>query len=471
MKKNFSMLLAACAVFAIGAQNYFSALDKIEIINGENLAINQSIHLKTKLLSDKMLLDAIYTIKGDNEIALIDGSILSALAQGKVTVIATSGSLVCEKTFSISTYKRVCGASMRCRFCGPTSAWVDFNEATGEIVNIQIPGCGHLGILDEYGKRFCSESKKVQMDFIGLTAQSAINRIPSNSGDVAEAVIDACNRFLNPPNFAIRNYQTMMTGRYLANNHYFAQINSDKFVETKILAEYPQGCARVVKEDVFNGEKLTWANGVYSMTQKVGNSSYKVSHNVIKAETPGIVLIEYSCGGESILDAIEIYQNFTTTLNGSDSYGKVAYSPKKLMDYSLTYRVLGDKAMNFPGGTAGPTVVDVTIDRDNRLIQNIRIIAHSDSTYLADPWEYSGKFIATGNKLYDIATYCTKFKGLNADTAITKYMLSTSKVKGGLIVEGGIADVVSGTTRTTNAIISAVNAAIEQFGKDIPKVN
>jgi hypothetical protein len=175
------------------------------------------------------------------------------------------------------------------------------------------------------------------------------------------------------------------------------------------------------------------------------------------------------CGEDSVLDTLEIYENFTTTLSGSDSYGKVVYNPAHLLGYMLTYRVLGDKAMNFPGGTAGSTVVDVTIDRDARTIDNVHVAAHSDSTYLANPWEYSGQFIATGNKLYDIATCCAKFRGLSAETTIVKYALTTAKAKGGLIVEGGVADVVTGATRTTNAIISAVNAALEQFTKDVPR--
>jgi Na+-translocating ferredoxin:NAD+ oxidoreductase RnfG subunit len=58
---------------------------------------------------------------------------------------------------------------------------------------------------------------------------------------------------------------------------------------------------------------------------------------------------------------------------------------------------------------------------------------------------------------------------LSTDAPIAKYALTTAKAKGGLMVEGGIADVVTGATRTTNAIISAVNAALEQFNKDVPK--
>lgn len=469
MKKTSIIFLLSCLIVALGTQAVFAQPGVIEIINTEHLAIGQSIELKTKLLSDRMLVDAVYSIKGDSDIAIIEKNSLTARGQGSVTVAAIDGSAVCEKTFTISPYKRVCGASVRCRFCGPTCAWVDYNEKTGEIVNIEVSGCGHIKVLDDYGKRFCSESKKVKMDFIGLTAAGAINRIPSNSGDVAEAVIDACNRFLDPAGFSIRNYQTMMTGRYLANNPYFAAIDTDKAIETRILAEYPEGCAAIVTEDVYNGTKLTWSKGLFTATQKSGNASYKVSHNVIKAISSGIVLVEYRCGDDSVLDALEIYDNFTVGLGGSDSYGQVVYHPTQLMDYLLTYRVLGDKAMNFPGGTAGPTVVDVTIDRDARIIDSVRVAAHSDSTYLADPWEYAGQFIPTGNKLYDIATYCAKFKGLSANAPVAKYALTTAKAKGGLIVEGGIADVVTGATRTTNAIISAVNAAIEQFGKDVPK--
>ena len=469
MKKAIVVLLVTGLLFVLGAQTAFAQQNSIEIINAEHLAIGQSIELKTKLLSDRMLVDAVYSIKDDSGIAIIEKNSLTARGQGLVTVVATAGSAECEKTFTVSPYKRVCGASVRCRFCGPTCAWVDFNEKTGEIVNIEVSGCGHIKVLDDYGKRFCSESKKVKMDFIGLTAAGAINRIPSNSGDVAEAVIDACNRFLDPAGFSIRNYQTMMSGRYLANNPYFAKIEGDKVVETRILAEYPEGCAKIVTEDVFNGTKLTWGKGVFTATQKSGNASYKVSHNVIQALTPGIVLVEYRCGNDSVLDALEIYDNFTVGLSGSDSYGQVVYHPTHLLDYSLAYRVLGDKAMNFPGGTAGPTVIDVVIDRDDRRIESVHVAAHSDSTYLADPWEYSGQFIPTGNKLYDIATYCAKFQGLSTDAPIAKYALTTAKAKGGLMVEGGIADVVTGATRTTNAIISAVNAALEQFNKDVPK--
>ena len=56
-----------------------------------------------------------------------------------------------------------------------------------------------------------------------------------------------------------------------------------------------------------------------------------------------------------------------------------------------------------------------------------------------------------------------------ADTAIAKYVLTSQDAEGGVPVEGGIDMTVTGATRTPNAVIAAVNAAIEQFKADVPK--
>ena len=96
-------------------------------------------------------------------------------------------------------------------------------------------------------------------------------------------------------------------------------------------------------------------------------------------------------------------------------------------------------------------------------------VEHSDSTYLANAWEYNGNYAATGNTLYDIAAFLAQFKGKSADTAIAKYVLTSQDAEGGVPVEGGIDMTVTGATRTPNAVIAAVNAAIEQFKADVPK--
>ena len=56
-------------------------------------------------------------------------------------------------------------------------------------------------------------------------------------------------------------------------------------------------------------------------------------------------------------------------------------------------------------------------------------------------------------------------------SATASYALSSSKegIVGGVVVDGGVDMVVTGATRTPNAIISGVNAAIAQFNQDIAK--
>ena len=132
------------------------------------------------------------------------------------------------------------------------------------------------------------------------------------------------------------------------------------------------------------------------------------------------------------------------------------------------YRVLGDKAMNSPGGTCGSTVIDVTVDIPSRTIFSAKIAAHSDSTYLSSGWEYGGGFVEAGDALFDINVFMNKLTGLSADEVINPYALSAKEVVGGTIVEGGVDMIMTGATRTPNAIIYALNEAIEQFQSDYP---
>lgn len=212
-----------------------------------------------------------------------------------------------------------------------------------------------------------------------------------------------------------------------------------------------------------SNDTVTYAAGASTSTFiKDDGEEYSITHQVVYANNPGIVVLAYTYGDVTVYDALDIYENFTLDLSGNDAYGQVV-STMNSDDSTITYRVLGDKAMNFAGGTCGSTVIDVTIDTTTDTIKEVHVVEHSDSTYLANPWEYDGGFANVGELIYDINSYTDKFTGLSATTPITPYTLTSDGVDGGTIVDGGIDMVVTGATRTPNAIIAGVNAAIEAY--------
>ncbi len=394
------------------------------------------------------------------ENVLLDGDVLLALAAGDVKVELADGTVA---TYAIAPYTRLCGAVVNEAFPGPVAVWVDFNAATGEIAYVEIAGMGNPVVMEGYGADFAA--LQTQKDaFLNLKAAD-VAADAALTGVLADAVKDACARFVKASDFTIRPYQSMMVDRYVINNPHYAELTESKTLATAIVGAYPADAAVVETADVGNymGGLATTAFGDFSVT-----------HSAVKAQKAGLAVISYKEGENEVLCALDIYDNFTLypeVLSGSDSYGKVVAFPADLTADRLTYRVLGDKAMNFVGGTCGSTVIDVTIDRATRTIADVHIAAHSDSTYLSDNWEYGGGFVAVGEFLYDINAFCSKMIGMSADAPITGYTLSSAKesIVGGVVVDGGVDMVVTGATRTPNAIISGVNAALAQFALDVAK--
>ncbi len=436
-----------------------------EIENDARLVINQEIELSAGE-------NAEFSIVEGEDLAVLEGSTLRALATGDVTVEAKVGDDVSTKVFTITPYTRICGAAEKTNFAGPVCVWVDFNAATSEIAHIEIVGMGQPDVLAGYGEEFAA----LQSERLPLCGRKAdeVAADDTLTDALGAAVQDACKRFLDPAAFTIRPYQSMAVDRYLANNPHFDDRTEDAVIEARVVAAYPENCLVRVEEDVVKNENSTWKNGVIETKFKNGETEYTVSHNAMLAKAPGMALVEYSFDGKTVLDAVEIYDNFTLypeALSGSDAYGHVVTMPADLTADTLTYRVLGDKAMNFPGGTAGSTIVDVTIDRASRTIADVQVVFSSDSTYLSNAWEYGGNFAPVGEFLYGIPAFAHKIVGMSADTPIVRYTLSDQKanVVGGTVVEGGVDMVVTGATRTPNAVIAAVNAAIEQFVADTAK--
>lgn len=433
------LMLLGCVAFAEGAEP-------------TALVINQHVAF-----------DGDVVVTEGADLVAVDGNTLYALAAGNVTVQVTKDGATAEQTFAIAPYTRLCGAVVNEAFPGPVAVWVDFNAATGEIAYVEISGMGNPAVMEAYGADFAAMQAEKDA-FAGCKAADVLADETANTV-LAAAVKDACARFVNAADFTIRPYQSMMVDRYVINNPHYAELSENKVLATTIVGAYPADAAIVETADVgsYPAGQATTAFGDFTVT-----------HGVVKAQKAGIAVISYKEGENEVLCAVDIYDNFTLypeVLSGSDSYGKVVAGPADLAAEKLTYRVLGDKAMNFVGGTPGSTVIDVTIDRATRTIADVRIVAHSDSTYLSDSWEYGGGFVAVGEFLFDINLVCNKMIGLSADAPITPYALTSNKdgVTGGLVVEGGLDIVVTGATRTPNAIISAVNAAIAQFGADVAK--
>lgn len=428
------------------------------------VAFAESTQPTPLVINQRVSFDGDIAVTEGADLVAVDGHVLCALAAGNVTVEETVDGVTAVKTFSIAPYTRLCGAAVSEAFPGPVAVWVDFNAATGEIAYVEIAGMGNPVVMQGYGADFAA--LQAQKDAFNNKTAAAVMADETLTGVLADAVKDAAARFVKGADFTIRPYQSMMVDRYMANNPHFEALTADVTVSTAIVGAYPNDCAIVETADV----GTTWPQGI--ATEKVGD--FSVSHAVVKAQAPGLVLVSYTAGESEVLCALDIYENFTLypeELTGSDSYGKVVAGPADLTADRLTYRVLGDKAMNFAGGTCGSTVIDVTIERASRTIVDVHIAEHSDSTYLANEWEYNGGFVAVGSFLYNIHAFCNKMIGMSTDQPITAYALSSAKngVVGGVVVDGGVDMVVTGATRTPNAIISGVNAAIAQFNADVAK--
>ncbi len=414
------------------------------------------------VVNQRVVFDGDINITEGKELVVAAENVLCAQAIGDVTVEETVDGKKTTTTYTIAPYTRLCGATESEAFPGPVAVWVDFNDSTGEIAHVEIAGMGNPVVMEGYGAEFADLQAKKD-DFNNMTADNIIAD-DALTGVLADAVKDAADRFVNKADFTIRPYQSMMVDRYVANNPHFDELKADVEVTTTIAGAYPSDSAYVETEDVED----RWESGL-AVTEF---GDHAVSHNVVKAEAPGLVLVSYTVGDNEVLSALDIYDNFTLypeVLSGSDSYGHVVAGPADLTADSLTYRVLGDKAMNFPGGTCGSTVIDITFDRDANIISDIHIAEHSDSTYLANEWEYGGNFADVGEFIYNINAFTNKMIGMSADEPITSYVLSSEDdgIAGGVVEDGGVDMVVTGATRTPNAIISGVNAAIAQYNNDI----
>lgn len=424
-----------------------------------SVAAAESAEPVSMVINQRVAFDSDVKVVSGADLVVVDGNVMLALAAGQVTVEVAGQTM----TYQIAPYTRLCGATVNEAFPGPVAVWVDFNAVTGEIAWVEISGMGNPVVMEGYGADFAALNAQkdayCNMKAADVVADAAL------TGVLADAMKDACARFINASDFTIRPYQSMMVDRYVINNPHYNELTENKTLTTTIVAAYPADAAVVETADVGNyaGGLATTAFGDFSVT-----------HSAVKAQQTGIALVSYKEGDNEVLCALDIYDNFTLypeVLSGSDSYGKVVGFPADLTTATVTYRVLGDKAMNFVGGTCGSTVIDVTFDVATRTIVDVHIAAHSDSTYLTGTWEYGGGFVAVGEFLYNINAFCNKMIGMSADAPITGYTLSSSKegVVGGVVVDGGVDMVVTGATRTPNAIISGVNAAIAQFNADFAK--
>lgn len=367
---------------------------------------------------------------------------------------------VVETTYQ-APYNRIAGYTVDGDL--PLAVWVDFDPNDDTILNIEITGYGNPVMMADFGEQLGSYNTD-KLDYYGLNAAD----VQIREDDVlSQAVKSAANSYLSSKdNLIIRPYQSFMTMRYMANNPYIVDntdLSGDTKIVTEIVAQYPDNAVSLISEDVMNNDKVTYPAGTSTSTfTKDNGEEYTITHQVVQANNAGVAIIAYSYGDTTVYDALDIYDNFTKDLSGSDSYGQIVTIMDQ-NDQTITYRVLGDKAMNFPGGTCGSTVIDVTINTTDNTIDTVHVVEHSDSTYLANPWEYNGGFTNVGQLIYDIDSYTDLFTGLSATTPIVKYDLTSDEVDGGVVVDGGIDMVVTGATRTPNAIIAAVNSAIEAY--------
>ncbi|MEG2014775.1 MAG: hypothetical protein RR086_03495, partial [Clostridia bacterium] len=308
----------------------------VKIVNGKELVINETITLKAEVLPADSTSKVTFSLKQPSEIVVLEGDKLTSLAQGKVTVVVKAGTVSSEMEFTVSPYTRVCGADTTAEIGNPVIVWVDFNATNKQIVAIELVGLPTTYTTTAaYGEKFAKEYESLKSQFIGIEASkvSDLTIKPSTgatktSDSFKDAVADASARFLAPASFEIRPYQSAMTGRYIANNPYFKNIAEDRAVTTRVVASYPQDCAVVETNDVMkNATDIKWVKGVNVASFKVGEKKFNVSHNVVKAVKPGIALIEYKYNDETVLCALDIYENFTIGLSGSDSYGKVVREP------------------------------------------------------------------------------------------------------------------------------------------------
>ena len=294
----------------------------------------------------------------------------------------------------------------------PLAVWVDFDPETDKVLGVTLTGYGNPAIVNAFGDTL-EAMMAAKADFVGKAAEDL------TGGDtLASAVAQAAQSYLDTKDrFIIRPYQSMMTERYMANNPYLtdSSLKGEVTVETEIVAQYPADAITLVTEDVLYKEKVTYPAG---MSVAAVNESLTINSGVIYANKPGVAVIAYRFGDMVLYDALDIYENFTTDLSGADAYGKLIGVIDESED-AVTYRVLGDKAMNFPGGTCGSTVVDVTIDKKTDTLSKVYVAEHSDSTYLANAWEYGGGFANVGELIYHIDTFTAKFEGLDAKTSVT----------------------------------------------------
>ena len=351
----------------------------------------------------------------------------------------------------------------------PVAVWVDFDSTNDKVAKVTLTGYGNPAVMETYGDKM-NEYFAAKDSFIGKTADEL--------KDQSTTVLDSAMAFASESyltckdQFVIRPYQSLMAGRYAANNPYIVE-NTDLAenveIETELVASYPENAATLVTEDVMNpskeGEvKFPEGKNIAKFTND-SETEYTISTGVALANEAGIAVVSYTYGDLNLVCPMDIYDNFTVGLEGQDAYGKVIGVVSE-DDNVVTYRVLGDKAMNFPGGTCGSTVVDVTINKTDKTIVTVNVYEASDSTYLANAWEYNGGFAGTGEFIKAIDQYTAKFEGLDASKPLSVYELTTKEnPNGGQVVEGGVDMVVTGATRTSNAIIYAVNAVIEEFNK------
>ena len=143
----------------------------------------------------------------------------------------------------------------------PTAVWVDFDKTNDTAVGITLSGYKNSAVMDKEGEALESANASIN-SYIGKSA----NELKDMKGSaIEEAYAMAANSYLsNKDQFVIREYQSVMSGRYVANSPYIVaneSLTGDVKVNAEIVAAYPSDCIEVVNEDVMSGDKVKFPQG------------------------------------------------------------------------------------------------------------------------------------------------------------------------------------------------------------------
>lgn len=140
------------------------------------------------------------------------------------------------------------------------------------------------------------------------------------------------------------------------------------------------------------------------------------------------------------------------------------------VDLAPYYRIAGFALENLDDINDLPIAVWVDFQPSDDTVLKVRVVGEGNP-YLAENvqnllCEYAKEtdtFI--GKKASELTKQSTTLKEA-VTSAAKSYLATKDNPDGGLIVDSGIDMIVSGATRTSNAIIYAVNAAIAEYNKN-----